>query len=112
MLFISLRSASSPDSETPVRIDKTITPPVLVKKVEPKIPEPLKGKTMKAGMTVLEAIVTRKGEVTKVRVLRSIHPLLTKEAIWAVKQWKYKPALKDGKPVAVYLVVTSSIHVR
>ncbi len=104
--------SSGKSADLPILIDKTVTPPVLIKKVEPAIPEAIRGKVMKGGVIILEAVITRKGDVTNVRVLRSVEPLLEKEAIKAVKQWKYKPALKNGKPVSVYFTVTSIIHVR
>jgi protein TonB len=110
LILIGMSYAASKD--TPIRIDNTVTQPVLIKKVEPKFPKSLEGKTIKAGIILLEAVVTDKGDVTKVKVLRSMHPLLDKEAVAAVKQWKYKPALKDGKPVSVYFTMKSIIHVK
>ena len=46
---------------------------------------------------ILEAIIDPQGNVTNVRVLRSI-PLLDQSAIDAVKQWKYEPTLLNGVP--------------
>jgi len=41
-----------------------------------------------------------------VRVLRSANPLLDEAAVRAVRQWTYRPALLNGRPVRVRLTVT------
>lgn len=80
--------------------DESVTAPVRLKKVEATIPESLKGKVIKGGVIVLEVVITPKGHVTDVKVLRSLQTLLDQAAVTAVRQWKYRPALKKGKPVA------------
>ena len=57
------------------------------------------------GIVILEAIIDPGGNVTNVRVLRSI-PLLDQAAIAAVKQWKYEPTLLNGVPVPIVMTVT------
>ena len=57
------------------------------------------------GIVILEAIIDPQGNVTNVRVLRSI-PLLDQSAIDAVKQWKYEPTLLNGVPVPIVMTVT------
>jgi len=51
--------------------------------------------------TVLALVVDENGRPRDVQVIRSINKLLDQSAIDAVTQWKFKPALKEGKPVAV-----------
>ena len=58
------------------------------------------------GIVILEAIITKDGNVESVRVLRGINPLLDNAAMGAVTRWKYKPATFNGRPVPVYLTVT------
>jgi protein TonB len=45
-----------------------------------------------------------------IRVLRSVGMGLDEKAIEAVKQWKFDPAKKDGKPVAVQIAVEVDFH--
>lgn len=48
-----------------------------------------------SGLVVLEAILDREGKVeSDVKILKSI-PLLDKEAIAAVRQWRFRPARND-----------------
>ncbi|MCI0603649.1 energy transducer TonB [bacterium] len=55
---------------------------------------------------MLEAVITKTGTVEEVKVLRSLHPVMDQAALNAVKQWKYKPAVLNGRPVKVYFTVT------
>jgi len=50
---------------------------------------------------VLALVVDERELVRDVHVTRSLDKRLDQNAIDAVEQWKFKPAVKDGKPVAV-----------
>jgi protein TonB len=52
------------------------------------------------GTVVLQAAISKDGTVEALRGI-SGHPLLIPAAIEAVKQWRYKPYVINGKPVAV-----------
>ncbi len=52
---------------------------------------------------ILQAIIDAMGNVADVQVLKGLPLGLTESAIETVKEWQYKPATLDGKPVAVYL---------
>ena len=49
---------------------------------------------------MLALIVDQRGLVRDVHVTQSLDKRLDQNAIDAVKQWKFKPAVKDGKPPA------------
>lgn len=88
----------------PVRAGGNITPPVLIRRVEPQRPEA----AVKAGIqgiVILEITIGTDGSVTDARVLRSI-PLLDEEALRAVRQWRYVPTQLNGVAVPVTLTVT------
>jgi TonB family protein len=53
------------------------------------------------GVCVLALIISADGEPRDIRVARSLGMGLDEKAIEAVKQWKFQPAMKEGKPVAV-----------
>jgi TonB family protein len=55
------------------------------------------------GTVILQAVVDVDGNVTEVEVLKGLPLGLDQSAIDAVKTWKYEPATRGGKPVAVYL---------
>jgi TonB family protein len=55
------------------------------------------------GVVVVAMIVTAEGKVCDVKVIKSLDPGLDKQAVLAVRTWKFQPATKDGEPVAVHL---------
>ena len=57
------------------------------------------------GMCVLWLVVGPDGKPRDVRVTRTLGMGLDQKAIEAVKQWRFQPATKDGKAVAVELSV-------
>jgi len=62
------------------------------------------------GTVVLWLIVDSNGRPRDVRVARSLGMGLDQKAIEAVRLWKFKPALKDGTPVAVQINVEVNFH--
>ena len=57
------------------------------------------------GTVVLWLIVSPDGSPRSIRVQRSLGMGLDQKAVEAVKNWKFQPATKDGKPVAVQINV-------
>jgi protein TonB len=58
----------------------------------------------------LQAIVTSKGTVDKVRAV-SGHPLLVQAATDAVKRWRYEPFKADGEPVDKEISITLNFKI-
>jgi protein TonB len=52
------------------------------------------------GMVVLDADISRDGAIDALKLV-SGHPLLVPAALEAVKQWRYRPYVVNGKPVPV-----------
>jgi periplasmic protein TonB len=62
------------------------------------------------GVCVLGLIVDADGHPRDIRVVRGLGMGLDQKAIDAVRQWRFDPALKDGKPVAVQISVEVSFR--
>jgi TonB family protein len=62
------------------------------------------------GTCVLWLVVGPDGRPRDIRVTRTLGLGLDEKAIEAVKNWKFEPALKDGKPVAVQINVEVSFR--
>jgi protein TonB len=93
----------------PVRVGGKITTPALVHRIEPNYPE-FAARAGMEGVSILEAIVDERGRVAEVRVLRTAGPLLDREAIAAVRQWRYTPLVLNETPVRFILTVTLSFR--
>lgn len=62
------------------------------------------------GVTVLNIVVDRVGEVKQVRVTRPLGMGLDEQAAATVSTWKFAPAEREGKPVAVQVSVEVSFN--
>ncbi len=82
------------------RVGGGVTAPVLLYKVEPEYSEEAR-KAKFQGTVVLYVEVDTTGKAVNPRVVRSLGLGLDEKAIEAVRKWKFKPGLKDGKPVTV-----------
>jgi protein TonB len=82
-----------------------VVPPELINRVQPVYPE-IARKARVQGVVIIEAIIDKQGYVTESRVLRGLPMGVSEAAVAAIGRWKYKPAMLNGRPVAVYLTVT------
>jgi TonB family protein len=62
------------------------------------------------GTCVLWLIVDSAGRPQDIKVVRGLGLGLDAKALEAVKQWRFQPALKDGKPVNVEISVEVEFH--
>ena len=65
------------------------------------------------GVVVLQIVVKRDGSVDAPRILRALGFGLDEEAIRCVsREWKFKPASRNGQPVDVYAVIEITFRLR
>ena len=88
-----------------------MTPPSVLKRVEPQYTEAAR-RARCEGTVVLEAIVKRDGTVDILRVVRSLGFGLDENAIQALKQWRFKPGMRNGIPVDVALNIEVNFNLR
>ncbi|TSA17797.1 energy transducer TonB [bacterium] len=79
-------------------------PPEAIKQMPAKYPEAAK-KDKVEGTVWLKTLVDVQGKVTKVEIQKSDAEMLNQAAVDAVKQWVFKPAVMEGKPVAVWVSI-------
>jgi protein TonB len=87
-----------------VKVSEGVEQAQLVSRIEPQYPV-LAKETRTQGTVFLRAIISREGRITSLEVL-SGHPLLVREALDAVRQWRYRPTLLNGEPVEVETSIT------
>lgn len=82
------------------RVGGGVSAPQLVYKVEPEYSEEAR-KAKYQGTVVLYVEVDPSGRPKNLRVIKSLGLGLDEKAIEAVNKWKFRPGLKDGRPVTV-----------
>jgi len=99
--IISSQAANIPKVATPqrVRVSSGVSNGLLIKKVQPTYP-PLARQARIQGQVVLHAEISKDGTIQNLQLI-SGHAMLAPAAIEAVRQWRYKPYLLNGEPVAV-----------
>lgn len=88
----------------PVDLSEDSSEPLLLQKVQPSYPE----QALKAGLqgaVVLQASIARDGSIRDLRLIQG-SLLLGQAAYKAVKQWRYRPYLRNGKAVEAQTFVT------
>jgi protein TonB len=86
------------------RIGGGVSAPALIFKVEPEYSEEAR-KAKFQGTVVLYVVVDEKGQPRELKVVRPLGLGLDEKAIEAVQKWRFKPGVKDGKPVPVAATV-------
>ncbi|HLB92854.1 MAG TPA: TonB family protein [Terriglobales bacterium] len=99
--ILSSTAVAVPKAATPtrVRVSQGVSAGLLIRRVQPNYPQLAKQARIQ-GQVVLQAEISKDGTIQNLQLI-SGHPMLAPAAIEAVKQWRYKPYLLNGEPVAV-----------
>jgi protein TonB len=88
----------------PKRIGGGVSAPMLIYSVDPEFSEEAR-RSKTAGNVLVNLWVDEKGNPTHVHVVRGIGMGLDEKAVAAVKQYRFRPAMENGKPVLVEMNV-------
>jgi protein TonB len=94
----------------PLAADEKSEPPVPVRTVAPEIPVQF-SRNGGSGLVTVSFMVDEKGQVQEASVEKSSHPDLNEPALKAIRKWRFKPAKKDGTPVAVRVSIPIKFEV-
>jgi TonB family protein len=86
-----------------------VTPPKVVSRWEPIFPPAARNEALQ-GTVGLRAIVDSAGRVREIKVVHPVGKGLDESAIEAVKNWRFKPATKDGVAVPVEVYIEVDFH--
>jgi TonB family protein len=87
-----------------VEMAPDVVKPELLNRVQPSYP-PIALRQKVEGTVILSLLVSDGGEVSDIKILREAGGSagLTEAAVAAAKQWKFRPAVKQGKRVKVWV---------
>jgi len=97
----------------PYGVGNGVTPPDLVHRTSPQYTaDAMRAKLQ--GVAVLTGIVGIDGRLHDIRIARSLDATfgLDQEAIACVRQWVFRPGMRQGKPVAVYVTIEVAFNLR
>ncbi|MCE2557464.1 MAG: energy transducer TonB [Acidobacteria bacterium] len=95
----------------PIEVTRDVIEPRKTLHVKPQYTE-IARKARIQGRVVLRATIDQQGDITDVEVLRGLPMGLAEAAVAAVRQWKFKPATLNGRPVAVYFNLTVTFQLQ
>jgi TonB family protein len=90
-------------------IGPDVQPPKLVHVVEPEF-DPKSEEAFTSGVVRMQIMVTMEGDVKNPKVVSGLNERQNDKAMEAVKKWRFKPALRQNKPVNVKVTVEVSFH--
>lgn len=85
------------------------TAPIVLFQVEPEFSEEAR-KAKLQGVVMLYGEVDTNGRLRNIRVTRALGLGLEEKAIEAVKQWRFRPGYRDGKPVVAAASIEVNFH--
>jgi protein TonB len=100
----SAQQSANPATQGVYKVGGDVSAPVLIHSVEPQYSDK-DGEANVTGTVQLMIWVDINGTPTHIHVTRGLGMKLDEKALMAVHQYRYKPAMKDGKPVMVELNV-------
>lgn len=86
-----------------------VSAPVLIHKVEPEFTDAARRNNYQ-GTVAVQLIVDPQGNPEDIRVIHHLGMGLDQKAVAAVQQYKFKPAMFHGSPVAVQMVIEVAFH--
>ena len=87
-----------------IRIGGQVQAGRLIRRVEPSYP-PIAKQAHISGTVILHAIIAKDGTVQELQLI-SGPPLLVRNAMDAIRQWRYQPYLLNGEPVEVETTIS------
>jgi len=96
------------DEEQVYDLGPGVTPPRIIKQVNPHYPNDRGVRAV--GSVIIGLVVSSKGLPRDPRVLKSLDKDLDQSALDAVKEWRFSPAQKDGKVIAVRISLQIEFH--
>jgi len=89
---------------SPVFADVQGEPPVAVRTVAPEFPYEMKRNGV-SGLVTVSCMIDAQGNVQEPKVEKSTAAAFEQPALEAVQKWKFKPAKRDGNPVAMRIAI-------
>lgn len=108
IILAAIQNTNATSEEKVYELGPGISQPRVTHQVMPHYSDPHGVKV--EGAVDIQLIVTSAGLPKDPRVVKGIDKDVDQSALDAVAQWRFDPAEKDGKPVAVRIVLEIEFH--
>jgi TonB family protein len=120
-LFLSVYGAAASSDDPPSRSEKNsaetdvyepgkdVKAPKLVHYVEPKFSAQSK-EAFVEGTVKISTVITTDGQASEYKVVSGLNAEQDRTAIEVLRQWRFQPGTKNGKPVKVRVMVEVEFH--
>ncbi|HEX7182596.1 MAG TPA: TonB family protein, partial [Thermoanaerobaculia bacterium] len=108
---ITAAPSPAPVEDQPIRVFGAVKRPEMLSGAQPRYSETARRARIQ-GTVILEAVIDQKGRVTDLRVLKSLPMGLDQSALDAVREWRFRPATLEGRPVKVYYTLTVNFQIQ
>ncbi len=92
-------------SSVEIRLDPGIIPPSAVEQFDFHRPPVSKADANRQGTIILQGIIGEDGSVSELKVLQGLQETVDQAALAAFSRWKFRPAQRSNKPIAVEILV-------
>ena len=99
--FAEMRTAPTGPASTS---SGEVAEPLPLRKVDPKYPPNAIAENIE-GEVILYAVIRQDGTVDSIQLVKGVDPQLDGNAMRALAQWKFHPALRNGEPVDLEAIV-------
>ena len=102
-MVVAERRAS--DGERVYSLGKGVRPPVLLSSADPEFPKAYRNRRGFESVCGADVVVGSDGKLADIKIVHSLGPEFDRNAIAALEKYRFKPAARNGEPVAVKLHV-------
>jgi tetratricopeptide (TPR) repeat protein len=87
-----------------------IVPPVTIRQEVPRVPSTITNQTRDRGM--MEVLIDDQGRVTGIEMKIPLHPQYDALLMAAARDWRYRPAMLEGRPVKFRKIIQIAVDKR
>ena len=108
VLVCAVAGGDGDQAEKVYDLGPDVVPPRVIKQVPPR--QSTSRGVRVVGSVTVALVVSSKGMPRDVRVVKGLDKDVDQSTVEAVEQWRFAPAQKDGKPVAVRVSLEIAFH--
>jgi TonB family protein len=104
---------AAPSSQNGGKVERVGSPvkaPVALHTIDPPFSEEAMRRHIKDGECMVQIVVDEHGVPQDPQIVKALGYGLDEKAFESVKQYRFKPGTKDGKPVPVYMTIAINFH--